>query len=248
MNKSESKRGNRGKLAVLMIALGLICIVSAASLFTYNRMDENRADSAAMITAQALAAVLQANGSDAAAEDEQNGLDNTGVTGSQSNGAQSAGDLVFQGAAAVYVNSPANAVNMAAQETTLVYEGNSYLGLITIPELSLSLPVMDEWSYPNLRISPCRYTGSVAENDLVIAAHNYSRHFGNINRLSDGDLVIFTDADGVDHRYLVAEVTTLNPADISGMTDSGYALTLFTCTYSGQARVTVRCVPEDTEG
>ena len=50
-----------------------------------------------------------------------------------------------------------------------------------------------------------------------------------------------TDAGAV-RRYTVAEVTTLEPTAVEQMTDSGYNLTLFTCTYGGKSRVTVRCV------
>ena len=102
---------------------------------------------------------------------------------------------------------------------------------------------MSSWSYPQLKIAPCRYYGSVKTRDLVIAAHNYSRHFGNIKNLSAGDQVYFIDVEGVISSYEVAEVDTLNPTDVENMTSSGYALTLFTCTYGGQSRVTVRCNP-----
>ena len=34
---------------------------------------------------------------------------------------------------------------------------------------------------------------------------------------------------------------TLAATAVEEMTDSGFDLTLFTCNYSGQARVTVRC-------
>ena len=100
---------------------------------------------------------------------------------------------------------------------------------------------MSDWSYPQLRIAPCRYYGSVGTEDLIIAAHNYSRHFGNIKNLLPGDEVYFTEMDGTVTAYEVAETDTLNPAAVEEMTDSGYALTLFTCTYGGQSRVTVRC-------
>ena len=120
-------------------------------------------------------------------------------------------------------------------------DGNSYIGYLTIPALGLELPVMSDWSYENLRTAPCRYYGSAQTDDLVVAAHNYSRHFGNLKNLSLGDLVYFTDADGTTIAYKVVEVDTLNPTAVEEMTSSGYDLTLFTCTYSGQSRVTVRC-------
>lgn len=121
-------------------------------------------------------------------------------------------------------------------------DGNLYIGYVTIPALGLSLPVMSDWSYPQLKIAPCRYYGSVPTGDMVIAAHNYRSHFGRIKDLATGDTVYFTDMDGVTHSYAVAEIDTLSPTAIEDMTSSGYPLTLFTCTYGGASRVTVRCV------
>ena len=56
--------------------------------------------------------------------------------------------------------------------------GQRYIGQLEIPKLGLTLPIMDSWSYPKLRIAPCRYQGSAYKNDLIIAGHNYQRHFG----------------------------------------------------------------------
>lgn len=125
--------------------------------------------------------------------------------------------------------------------TEVVIDGYAYIGYLTIPKLGLELPVMSEWDYPRLRIAPCRYSGSTKTNDLVIAAHNYERHFGLIYTLEAGDLVYFTDMDGVITSYTVAEVEILQPTDVEEMTLGDYALTLFTCTYGGKTRVTVRC-------
>lgn len=120
-------------------------------------------------------------------------------------------------------------------------DGYYYIGYIAIPSLGLKLPVMTDWSYPQLKISPCRYYGSTRTDNLVIAAHNYTRHFGLIKNLTVGDEVYFTDMDGVVSDYEVAEIDILAPANVEEMTDSGYALTLFTCSYGGADRVTVRC-------
>ena len=105
----------------------------------------------------------------------------------------------------------------------------------------LELPVMSDWDYPRLRIAPCRYAGSSKSDNLVIAAHNYERHFGNLAKLSPGDVVSFTDMDDVVSRYAVVAVETLAPSDVENMTAGEYDLTLFTCTYGGGSRVAVRC-------
>ena len=127
-------------------------------------------------------------------------------------------------------------------------DGIGYIGTLRIPALELELPVISEWSYPNLKIAPCRYVGSAYLNTLVIAAHNYQSHFGTLKNLSEGDAVTFTDMDGNLFCYEVTALETLPPTAIAEMTASDYDLTLFTCTLGGANRVTVRCdqvMPED---
>lgn len=127
----------------------------------------------------------------------------------------------------------------------VVIDGCEYIGEIDIPSLGLALPVMSEWSYPNLKRSPCRYSGSAYQNNLVIAAHNYKSHFGTIKNLNYGDSVIFTDMDGNVFEYKVIEIEQLSPTDVDEMKNSEWDLTLFTCTMSGSNRVTIRCVLEE---
>ena len=47
--------------------------------------------------------------------------------------------------------------------------------------------------------------------------------------------------DGKVWKYEVAAVDILAPTDVEDMTAGDYDLTLFTCTYGGKSRVTVRC-------
>lgn len=48
-------------------------------------------------------------------------------------------------------------------------DGKRYIAVLELPTLGLELPVMEKWSYPNLRVAPCRYTGSIYTKDLIIA-------------------------------------------------------------------------------
>jgi len=125
-------------------------------------------------------------------------------------------------------------------------DGLTCIGMLELPALSLSLPVLSEWSYDALKLAPCRYSGSASQNDMVIAAHNYRAHFGRLSRAAVGDEVRFTDADGNLFRYEIAGLETLSPTAVSEMTASGWELTLFTCTLGGQARLAVRCALLDT--
>ena len=124
---------------------------------------------------------------------------------------------------------------------TVSFDGNDYIGRVDIPSLGLSLPVISEWSYPRLKIAPCRYTGSAYLDNLIIAAHNYSSYFGNLNRLNTGDTVTFTDVDGNQFTYAVSLIEDLPGTAIEEMQAGEWDLTLFTCTLGGRSRVTVRC-------
>ena len=124
-----------------------------------------------------------------------------------------------------------------------------YAGVITIPDLSLELPVIDRWSYDRLKVAPCRQSGAAPDGDLVIAAHNYKSHFGYLDRLQPGASVIFTDMEGTVYRYAVEEIRQLAPEDaedVSSVFSSEYPLVLYTCTPGGKARVAVFCRWDET--
>ncbi len=129
----------------------------------------------------------------------------------------------------------------SSEMNVLEIDGYGYIGYLSIPVLGLDLPVMSEWDYSRLKIAPCLYYGSVKTDDMVIAAHNYNRHFGKISELKYGDDIIFTDMDGTVYKYRVGELETLPPTATEEMISSDWDLSLYTCTYGGRSRVTVRC-------
>ena len=130
------------------------------------------------------------------------------------------------------------------EETALsvaMVDGYPYIGIVGLPTLGIQLPVMDDWDYTRLKLAPCRYYGAPKTDDFVIAGHNYPTHFGRLSELKIGDEVTFTEMDGTFHRYKVGDIETLSPGQTQTMLESDWDLTLYTCTYSRTARVTVRC-------
>lgn len=119
--------------------------------------------------------------------------------------------------------------------------GYGYIGYLSIPALNLELPVMSGWDETRLKIAPCRYSGTLRGEDLVIMAHNYTNHFGRLRSLSEGDSVTFTDMAGNVTQFQVVGVDILAAAAVEERTAGDFDLTLFTCTYNGQNRVTVYC-------
>lgn len=128
-----------------------------------------------------------------------------------------------------------------------VIDGDAYIGYLSIPSLELDLPVLADWDYDLLQKAPCRYTGSTKSDDLVLMAHNYDKHFGRLSALNAGDSLHFTDMDGIVSTYTVVGRDVLVPTAIGEMTSGDFDLTLFTCTYGGQSRVTIYCDRASTE-
>lgn len=127
---------------------------------------------------------------------------------------------------------------------TITIDGYRYIGYISCPYLGLKLPVMDQWDYTRLDISPCRYHGTVYKNDLVIAGHNYITHFSHLRWLDIGTEIDFTDAEGNLYRYRLGSVEILKPDQVDDLIrdSKNWDMTLFTCTLGGRTRYTLRCV------
>lgn len=115
------------------------------------------------------------------------------------------------------------------------------IGYLTIPKLELVLPILSTWDYDMLQVAPCRYYGSVPGNNMVLMAHNYQSHFGNISSLAVDDRLFFTDVNGITVEYKVMAQDVLSPYAVDEMISGDFDLTLFTCTYGGQNRITVYC-------
>ncbi|MGN1481857.1 sortase [Porcipelethomonas sp.] len=139
------------------------------------------------------------------------------------------------------INSVDNQLVPDKDMKLLTADGHNYIGILHIPSLDIKLPVMNKWDYDNLKLAPCRYSGNINENSMIIAGHNYSSHFGKLKQLKENDDIYFIDANGNVYAYKVSEIEILSGNDTGKMNSGDWSLTLFTCTLSGTERVTVRC-------
>ena len=114
-------------------------------------------------------------------------------------------------------------------------------GILTVPKIELEMVVFDTWNNDYLKKSLCRYQGSVNTDDLIIAGHNYKSSFGKLKKLTVGDVLYFTDMDGTTIEYVVKDIEVVGGTEISRMISGDWDLTLYTCTYGGRDRLTVRC-------
>ena len=215
-----------GKRGSFFIAMGLLLLAAALLLTLYNIWDSHRAGEAAQEAAASLVAMLPAETLPepeiAAANPTEQASEPEPIPTEQE-------------------ELPLEAIHQQREMPTMELSGYDYIGVLEVPSLELSLPVMDQWDYDRLKISPCRFSGNVYEDDLVICGHNYSQHFGPLKYLPLGTEVSFTDAEGNVFRYAVASFDTLGPNDVQRMITGDWDLTLFTCNVSGQTRCAIRC-------
>lgn len=127
------------------------------------------------------------------------------------------------------------------QMPQIMLEGQSLIGIFKAEKVEINLPVIESWSYEKLQYAPCRYSGSLEEENLILLGHNYKGHLEKLDRLEAGDEVEFTDVAGKNHLFRVAQTEVLKATQVEELEASPYPLTIFTCTPNGQSRFVVYC-------
>ena len=206
---------NRLKISRLFTFVGILLIIAAMLLTCYNIWDGRRAQKASeSILVELKEHIIQ--------ESERQKNENVTAKPQKETVMQESGE------------SP--------EMDAVTIDGNEYIGILDIPGLGLSLPVMNDWSYSKLKVSPCVFRGSYYTNDLVIAGHNYPSHFSPLKWIKEDVDVYLTTTDCQEFHYSVIKVETIMPNEIEKLAPSEeWDLTLFTCYTGGGSRCAVRC-------
>lgn len=238
----------KSKLDTICIVMGCGCIAAALILFLHNQMEQDRAAAASQEAIAKVVEVIQEHQHQLLqAEQEMSvGLD---MSDPNTNA-----DVLPEISAPAYPEVSVSVPEMPALSddsenapveevpmTAVTIDGYDYIGFLSIRSLGLELPVMNDWTEEQLQLSPCRYSGSVEADDLVIMAHNYAKHFARLKDVRTGDAITFTDMNGNTTEYEVEALDILAAGDVEEMKAGEYDLSLFTCNYSGDKRITVRC-------
>lgn len=212
------------KPGALFIAAGLLMIGAALLLCLYNLWDARRAEAAAEEAVDQLVEVIPTL---APTEETREPVVETTVDPNE-----------------VFI--PDFILDPNRDMPVKTIKKKDYIGTLSIPKLDLELPVISSYEEEALKTAPCRFSGSVYLNDMVICGHNYTTHFAGLRKLAEGDEVSFTDMDGNIFRYTVAALEQLKPDQTADMLSGDWDLTLFTCNFTGGTRLTVRCALSET--
>lgn len=219
---------SKNTLGFVFVLMGAVLILSALSLWIYNRYEDAQARKAS----EELILMLKNR-------DESTDHEHEYPTVSTDN---SLDDFIDSTSGTEPTKESEQTTETESNEMLSVeVDGHYYVGYISIPEFDLELPVASDWDYEKLQLSPCRHKGSTKSDDLVIMAHNYYHHFGRIGNLSPGSEVFITDMEDVVHTYTVSSVDKVDPEEADAILDTDHDLVLYTCTQGGTSRVTVYC-------
>lgn len=123
------------------------------------------------------------------------------------------------------------------------------IGVVKIPKINISYPILAETTDALLKVSACKFHGSSPNEvgNLCIIAHNYRRKgvfFSDVDTLSVGDIVEIQDLSQRVVQYEIYDMHIVNPKnvdDTTQKTDGKREVTLITCTDDSKERLIVRC-------
>ncbi len=143
----------------------------------------------------------------------------------------------------------ASLVDPAADMPSIEVDGGEYLGVLRLESLGLELPVSATWEDADLGVAPCRYSGAVYGNDIVVVGGDGGSQLGTLSSLAGGEEVVLSDMLGNDFAYVVDGVETLRPTEITRAVgdEAAEGLTLCVVGSGGKARLVVRCALAHTE-
>lgn len=213
----------------ILVIIGAVLILSALLLFYHNNAEDDRAGEAAADALLELQSLMQ--------ETEPNETNDAEFSENSETFSENSAENDFLNADLALPDRDES----TKMPTVKLADGYEYIGILEIPAVEITLPIMSEWDYNRLLLAPCRHFGSVDTDDLVIAGHNYKRHFGPLDRVKLGDKVKFTELDGTTHEYEVSETRVLEATAVEEVQNSSHDLVLYTCTYEGTTRIAVFC-------
>ena len=146
-------------------------------------------------------------------------------------GQDGAADTTAPGGASPYLET----VNLSGYEVT---------GILQIPDLNRSWPIIASGDAAATAKMPSIYGGNPASGDLVIADGADNQQFSGLKDLPDGSEVVFTDISGHEYRYQLATVETVPSSKLSAIARhrERWDAAIITPNFSGRSQIVIRLV------
>lgn len=125
--------------------------------------------------------------------------------------------------------------------------GYEVTGILQIPDLNRSWPIIASGDAAKTAKIPSIYGGNPASGDLVIADGADNQQFSGLKDLPDGSKVIFTDISGREYRYQIATVETVPSSKLSAISRhrERWDAAIITPNFSGRSQIVTRLVKSE---
>lgn len=122
--------------------------------------------------------------------------------------------------------------------------GYEVTGILQIPDLNCSWPIIASGDAAATAKIPSIYGGNPASGNLVIADGADNQQFSGLKDLPDGSKVVFTDISGREYRYQVATVETVSSSKLSAISRhrERWDAAIITPNFSGRSQIVTRLV------
>ena len=130
---------------------------------------------------------------------------------------------------------------LSANYTTLKLSNNiSVIGLIEIPKINISYPIIENTNKDLLKISVCRFSGPFPNRigNLCIAGHNYKNNsmFSNLSKLLINDSIYITDLNNTKLEYIIYDKFKVRENNLDCIKNTNnIEITLITCNSSNNS-------------
>lgn len=130
---------------------------------------------------------------------------------------------------------------------TVNLSGYEVTGILQIPDLNRSWPIIASGDAAATARIPSIYGGNPASGDLVIADSAGNRQFASLKDLPDGSEVVFTDISGHEYRYQLATVETVPSGKLSAISRhrERWDAAIITPNFSGRSQIVTRLVKSE---
>lgn len=140
-----------------------------------------------------------------------------------------------------------DADRLTASPKALEIEGQSYMGLLEIPSLGRSLPLLRSAFGASSKGLPYRLEGRAETKNLVLYSYGYPSLFGGLKKFPVGSQIDFVDLEGHTYSYLVTDQATTASLDAFLETLAPSGLTLVTPSLGLGGYHLIFCHPMDQE-
>lgn len=130
---------------------------------------------------------------------------------------------------------------------TVNLSGYEVTGILQIPDLNRSWPIIASGEVAATARIPSIYGGNPASGDLVITDSASNQQFARLKDLPDGSKVVFTDISGREYRYQLATVETVPSEKQSAISRhrERWDAAIFTPNFSGRGQIVTRLVKSE---